>query len=69
MNLEAYLSETGQSAAAFARKIGADPANVSRWKDDNRMPSKEWMITIFDATDGKVTPNDFYGIDEASPAA
>lgn len=71
MKLETYLIEEGLTQAAFASRLGVPSGTIHRYIRNIRKPSKNMLSRIFDATNGKVTPNDFYGIKESStqPAA
>ncbi|HEV2303821.1 MAG TPA: XRE family transcriptional regulator [Stellaceae bacterium] len=71
MRLEDYLAETGESCASFARRL-RDPVSgeaVRRWARGERVPEGVAMAQIFDASGGKVTPNDFFGIVPAGDGA
>lgn len=61
MNLATYLEKHDMTATAFAAKIGVSIATVTRAARGEIMPSPETMRRIIEATNGKVTPNDFYG--------
>lgn len=61
MKLETYLSERSISDATFAQAIGVDRSSISRMRR-GQIPSKDVMVKIADATGGKVTANDFFGI-------
>lgn len=67
MRLNEYLSNKEVSQAAFAREIDESPQNVGRYVNGDRIPEPEVMQKIFDATDGIVTANDFYGLSEKPP--
>lgn len=59
MKLTDYLTETRQTAADFAKRIGVDPISVRRYLNGDRRPDWEVMGKIVKATDGHVTPSDF----------
>lgn len=61
MTLSDYLRDTQQSDAHFARLIGVKRQYVQRYRN-GRIPSPEIMTRIADATAGKVTANDFFGL-------
>lgn len=61
MNLASYLEENNLTATAFADRIGVAIATVTRAARGEIMPSPETMKRIMQETNGKVTPNDFYG--------
>lgn len=59
MNLASYLEKNESSGNAFAARIGVPAITVQRYLK-GRLPTKEIVIAIYVATDGEVTPNDFY---------
>lgn len=70
MDLKTYLAETGQTNTAFAELIGVSPMAVSRYVRRERRPRDEVLIKIREVTNGRITPNDFYGMaaDESEAA-
>lgn len=60
MNLASYLEQNNLTATVFAQRIGVAIATVTRAARGEIMPSPETMRRIIDATDGQVTPNDFF---------
>ena len=60
MDLRQYLSERDLTLATFGDAIGVSRVAVSRYVRGLRMPSPAVMRAIMDATEGEVTPNDFY---------
>ncbi|HVI27499.1 helix-turn-helix transcriptional regulator [Hansschlegelia sp.] len=69
MTLAQYLAEHRLSHAAFAVMIGTSQAAVSRYALHRRMPRREHLQKIIEATGGAVTPNDFMKPAEAAAAA
>jgi len=74
MKLAAYLELRNMRDAEFAALIGVSVSAVQFWRTGGRMPRKAQMQSIFEATDGAVTPNDFLPFrlndqDESSPGA
>lgn len=65
MNLETYLSSTGMTQQIFAEKLGVKQSAISQWISGKRTPKRQMLPKIIEATDGKVTPNDFFGGDNA----
>lgn len=57
--LDAYLKDNGISNAAFAKKVGASEATISRLRSGKQTPSFPLVARIAAETDGSVTPNDF----------
>lgn len=62
MRLDQFLSENEMTAAEFGRRIGVTPQAVLRYREHLRTPKPVVMKRIIDATEGRVTPNDFAGI-------
>lgn len=63
MKLAEYLEAHELSYAEFARMIGAEGKDtVRRYADGARKPNEKYMARIAEATGGKVTANDFFGI-------
>lgn len=63
MKLSDYLTANSLTAAAFASKIGRHRSTVIRLIGGNVRPDRETVERILAATDGQVTPNDFFGIE------
>lgn len=61
MRLQDYLVETGITRAEFARRIGVKHISVTRYVE-GRVPESSVMGKIIEATEGKVTANDFFGL-------
>jgi DNA-binding transcriptional regulator YdaS (Cro superfamily) len=61
MRLAEYLSETGLTRAEFARQIGVKQFSVTRYLN-GRVPEPSVMCKIIEATDGKVSANDFFAM-------
>ena len=59
MKLADYLSTHRITHAEFAAKIGATQAAVSRYANGKRMPRQPLLWKIVQATQGRVTANDF----------
>ena len=69
MNLATYLSRSKTTYEAFAQKIGVSPFAVGKWARGERVPRQVVMGRISAATEGSVTPNDFFEItDSHAPA-
>jgi 3,4-dihydroxy 2-butanone 4-phosphate synthase/GTP cyclohydrolase II len=65
MKLAAYLAREAETNAAFARRTGLSEGTVSLLCRDEIWLSRQTAMTIFEATSGEVTPNDFL-IEEAA---
>lgn len=62
MTLADWLSKNDLSATDFAKTIGCAQATVQRYIAGKRIPEPDMMSAIVEATQGAVTPNDFYGV-------
>jgi transcriptional regulator with XRE-family HTH domain len=63
MKLSEYLEAHGLTYAEFARMIDVKGnETVRRYAEGVRTPDKKRMARIAEATDFKVTANDFHGI-------
>jgi transcriptional regulator with XRE-family HTH domain len=62
MTLKDYLAQPGNTATKLAEEAEVSVSTITRAAEGATMPSRELMGKIFKATDGAVTPNDFYGI-------
>ena len=67
MTLSEFLSERGLTDERFAQSVGVSRTTVLRWRN-GLIPERETMTRIVEATDGEVTPNDFYGVATAHPS-
>ncbi len=65
MRLTDWLEGSGESRSAFARRAGLSPASVTALcNDPSAWISRDMAQKIAEATDHKVTPNDFLGLIE-----
>lgn len=62
MTLKDYLAQEGNTATKLADACKVSVSTITRAADGSTIPSRALMESIHEATDGKVTPNDFYGI-------
>ena len=70
MKLEEFRQEEGLTFAALAERIGASSAKVAeRYCKGTKPRDEETVLRIFDATDRKVTPNDWYDLPDSEEAA
>ncbi len=67
MKLIDWLSAQKISQAAFAEKIGSSQPQVARFAAGTRIPSRDTMLRIVDATEGAVRPDDFYSSSPSEP--
>lgn len=66
--LKEWLAAKDMPIPRFASLIERTPEAVRRYVNGERIPDRETMPIIVRATAGEVTPNDFFGIETASPA-
>lgn len=70
MRLAEYLKRTDTAYAEFGRRIGVKSrSTVARYASGQRIPSSRIMPRIFEETDGQVTANDFYPVQQPAQAA
>lgn len=62
MRLQEYLAVTSTSRADFAQQIGVSVESVRRYLNEGRIPEPSVMSKIIEATEGKVSANDFFGL-------
>ena len=62
MTLSDYLKETGKTASELAVELDTAVSTITRAAKGELIPSRPLMEAIHHATNGKVSPNDFYGI-------
>jgi putative transcriptional regulator len=62
MKLDTYLEQAGLTHGQFAEMIGCEQPTITRFTK-GRVPSPDLMRKIVEATDGAVTPNDFFDLD------
>ena len=62
MRLSDYLKAEGMTLAQFGSQIGISASTVHRYATGLRVPKPEVMSRVFAATDGRVTPNDFFDL-------
>ena len=63
MQLRLYLEQYGLSYADFARRVGSNHARtVERYAKGMQRPNAVMMKRVVRATEGAVTPNDFFGV-------
>lgn len=59
MKLETFLTENEMSRSDFARIVGVSEVSICRYIANQRMPKRDVLSKIMEATNGAVTPNDF----------
>ncbi|MBU6525944.1 helix-turn-helix transcriptional regulator [Methylocystis sp. MJC1] len=68
MKLADYLTKNDITHADFGRLIRISQAAVTRYAQGDRFPKKEILERIYAATEGAVTPNDFFLFKNDAPA-
>ena len=66
MKFSEYLQTKKITQEEVAKALGVSQATVSRWIQEDFIPSKEFMQKIIAYTNGEVQPNDFYGVTNES---
>ena len=64
MRLQEFLDSKKKKIADMARDLGVAHCVVRVWVTGERIPTPDNMQKIFAYTNGEVTPNDFYDINE-----
>lgn len=64
MKLQEFLQKKNKRPADMARDLKLKHSVVLRWVKGLRVPTPENMQKIFAYTNGAVTPNDFFNINE-----
>ncbi len=62
MTFNEWLESEKISIDAISKKLNFNTATCAKWKYGQAIPRKPDMLKIVKETNGKVTPNDFYGI-------
>jgi transcriptional regulator with XRE-family HTH domain len=60
MDLRRYIKMTNKTATDFAKEIGVSHSTVVRYMQGLRVPNSLTMQRIVKATNGAVTPDDFF---------
>lgn len=68
MKLQNYLALNAVKQKDFAAHIGEKPARICMYCLGRRIPRPDVMRKIFDATNGAVTPNDFFDLPVNAPS-
>lgn len=69
MTLDQYLKQREITATEFARQCDLPPSTITRLIGGNRSPGLDLLKVIHRVTGGAVSPNDFLGVEERSPAS
>ena len=65
MTLGQYLEQHGLTLSQLAQQCGTSASTILRIKEAEVAPSKRVAQAIWQATEGKVTPNDLYALHHA----
>ena len=68
MKLKDWIESTGISPQQFADEVGTSAASISRYCAEKHIPRPGLMQRIVKATNGAVTPFDFYGSEQGDHA-
>lgn len=64
MKLKEYIKNNNFTLESFSDLCDVSYSTIIKWVYAKRIPSRNYMITIYKRTNGEVTPNDFYNINE-----
>ena len=64
MKFNDFLKEEQLSIARFCKQTGLNEATVTKWKYNDVIPRKPEMMKVYEFSEGRVTPNDFFGINQ-----
>ena len=70
MKLSIWRKAQGLTLAEVAERVDVTEVTLSRYERGERIPAREIMPKIVEATGGAVQPNDFYSVenkDEGGP--
>ena len=62
MRFDDWMNMTNTPNPVFGRKLGVSAETIRRYRAGEREPDTKAMATIFQLTDGMVTPNDWAGV-------
>ena len=66
MTLNEYLKAKNLSPEQFARENNLPARSVRNWFYGIRIPRRDQMAQIYEATGGMVSPNDFFGVGQTA---
>lgn len=67
--LRTYLKDRGVSHKAFGEAIGVTQATINRYVNGERFPSQEIIVKIAQATEGEISPSDWFHVENITPVA
>ncbi|MFT3966848.1 MAG: helix-turn-helix transcriptional regulator [Sphingobium sp.] len=62
MHLKDWREAKGLTRQQLAERLARTPEAVRRYEEGERIPDRATMSLIVAVTDGRVTPNDFFGV-------
>jgi len=65
MKLSTWMTENNLSGAKMAETLGTSAETVRRYIKNERIPNRDVMTKITEATGGQVGPEDFYNSEAA----
>ena len=60
MKLEKFMKEERWAVPLLAKEFDIPESTIVKWKYNEAIPRKEFVVKIYEFTEGRVTPNDFY---------
>ena len=66
MKLSDWLAQHEISVSVFAERIGRHKTTVYRLINENGDPDPDTVRRVVAETDGAVTPNDLYGVEQGA---
>ena len=64
MKINEYLKKEKISISKMAKAIDENEVTIAKWLYNGSIPSKVRLLKIYNFSNGKVQPNDFFGVDE-----
>tara|TARA_B100001059_G_scaffold185013_1_gene186700 strand:- start:715 stop:912 length:198 start_codon:yes stop_codon:yes gene_type:complete len=64
MKLKEYIKSNGFTLESFSDLCGISYTTFIKWAYAKRIPSRSYMRIIYRKTNGKVSPNDFYDLED-----
>lgn len=67
--LAEFLKRENLSPAEFGRRIGRSHTTVYDWINGKKRPAGKSVDLLLRATNGTITPNDFYDLPDIAPTS
>lgn len=64
MKLKEYIKNNNFTLESFSGLCDVSYSTFIKWVYAKRIPSRNYMIIIYRKTNGKVSPNDFYDLED-----